>query len=88
VRPATLESLRSVNVPCLALESGGTQGARYVVFAGFEGDQAVVLGPGGLRSEVPAEAWLSNVTGSLMFLVPRADAPEASPGEGGPAEKP
>ena len=79
LRPATVESLRAVNLPCLALVSGGPRGLQYVVFAGFDGDRAVVIEPGGVRNEVPAAAWVSSVRGSLVFLVPKAATPGRSP---------
>jgi outer membrane usher protein FimD/PapC len=84
LRPATLDNLREVNLPCLALASGGPRGQQYVVFAGFERDRAVLIEPGGARREVPAAAWVSSVKGSLVFLVPKA----GTPGAGGPGARP
>jgi general secretion pathway protein A len=83
--PATLNSLRTANLPCLASERSG-DGYRFVVLSSLQRTTAVILDPVGGRRVLPVAEWLANVRGSFYFLVPKGTlAPPLRPGDQGPA---
>lgn len=84
--PATADSLRAWNLPCLVREESAVRGSRFVVLLAIEGDRAVVLGPGGERTEIPVSFWVKQLKGDFAFLVPEEALPAAlRPGDQGPA---
>lgn len=82
--PATMNSLRATNLPCLASENMG-DGYRFVVLSGVQKSLAVVLDSVTGRRLIPIADWLANVRGFLYFLVPTSTlAPALRPGDQGP----
>ncbi len=82
--PASMNSLRSTDLPCLISEKSG-DGYRFVVLAGLQKDRAVVLDPVTGRRVLPVAEWLTNVRGPFFFLVPKGiAAPVLRPGDQGP----
>ena len=84
--PATEESVRAWNLPCLAREESGKFGPRFVVLSALAGERAVVVGPGGVRDELPLADWVKRLGGTLVILAPEQAIPAAlQPGDRGPA---
>jgi len=82
--PATVNSLRTTNLPCLASEKSG-DGYRFVVLSGLQQNMAEILDTVAGRRVVPVAEWLTNVRGSLYFLVPQGTvAPALRLGDRGP----
>jgi len=67
--PATMNSLRATNLPCLASEKSG-DGSRFVVLSDLQENMAVILDSVMGRRVLPVAEWLTKVRGSFYFLVP------------------
>lgn len=85
--PATVYSLRALDLPCIAVEKSPPGGGAFVLLSAMRGDEAVVVGPSG-RGEartLPAAGWLEGVQGDAYCLVPAGEGSELlRPGDRGP----
>lgn len=83
--PATLNSLRTINLPCLASEKSD-DGYRFVVLTSLQKSMAVIVDSAAGRRVLPLADWLTKIRGPFFFLVPKGTlAPALRPGDRGPA---